>query len=218
MRRVERRKFQRVKLPHPIAGAIGKVRVFLINVARGGALIAHQDPAPPIGTKCTMKFDWDGRPVILHCSMVRTTLFRKPKTQYDKPLYHSAIIIESAETTAELTLREMISHFVALALDEQKANARGIPANAAQSFQTGKGTEFLRCDYITRGKWTKTKTAQPDQPREGFTVSVDEDPEEIERLCTAYETGDMAGRKLIRTLAAMSISKAEGVPTRRYVP
>jgi hypothetical protein len=218
MRRVERRKFQRVKLPHPIAGAIGKVRVFLINIARGGALIAHQDPAPPLGTKCTLKFEWDGRPVILHCSMSRTTLFRKPKTQYDKPLYHSAIVIDSAETTAELTLREMISHFVALALDEQKANARGIPANAAQSFQSGKGTEFLRCDYIARGRWTRTKTSEADQPREGFTVSVDEDSEEIERLCAAYETGDLAGRRLIRTLAAMSISKAEGVPTRRYVP
>jgi hypothetical protein len=112
----------------------------------------------------------------------------------------------------------MISHFVALALDEQKANARGIPANAAQSFQSGKGTEFLRCDFIARGRWTRTKTSEADQPREGFTVSVDEDSEEIERLCTAYETGDLAGRRLIRTLAAMSISKAEGVPTRRYVP
>jgi hypothetical protein len=218
MRRNERRKFQRVKLPHPVPGSIGKVRVFLVNVARGGVLVAHQDPAPAAGTHCSLHFEWQGHAVWLQCSLVRTVLFKEARSAYDKPLYHSGLRIDSAEFSSELTLREMISHFVALALDEQKANARGIPPNAAQSFQTGKGTDFLRCDFLARGRWTKTKTTQADQPREGFTVSAEEEPDEVERLCSAYEAGDAEGRKLIRTMAAMSISRAEGVPTRRYTP
>ncbi len=165
-----------------------------------------------------LHFDWQGHSVTLQCSLVRTVLFKEAKTAYDKPLYHSGLRIDSAEFSSDLSLREMISHFVALALDEQKANARGIPPNAAQSFQTGKGSSFIRCDFFAKGRWTKTKTTASDQPREGFTISAEEEPEEIDRLCNAYEVGDHEGRKLIRTLAAMSISKAEGVPTRRYTP
>ena len=45
-----------------------------------------------------------------------------------------------------------------------------------------------------------------------------EEPDQIERLCSAYERADLPGRKLIRTFAALSISRTEGIPTRRYTP
>ena len=101
------------------------------------------------------------------------------------------------------------------ALDEQKANARGIPATAADSFQTGKGTRFLRCELIN-GAWRKSETERPDQPAIGFTVSAEEDRRQLALLCESFEKADPEGRKMIQMLAEMSISKAEGIPTRRY--
>jgi hypothetical protein len=37
-------------------------------------------------------------------------------------------------------------------------------------------------------------------------------------LCETYLASDAEGRKLIKLMAELSISKAEGVPTRRYSP
>ena len=70
----------------------------------------------------------------------------------------------------------------------------------AASFQTGKGTNFIRCDFIA-GRWLRTPTSKGDQPPEGFTISAEEEPDQIERLCSAYERADLPGRKLIRTFA-----------------
>jgi hypothetical protein len=106
---------------------------------------------------------------------------------------------------------------VARALDEQKANARGIPSAAVQAFQTGKGTDFLRCELVD-GTWRRTTTGRPEQPANGFTISAEEERDQVEMLCQTFETADAAGRKLIQTMAEMSISKSEGVPTRRYNP
>ena len=111
----------------------------------------------------------------------------------------------------------MIAALVARALDEQKANARGVPAAAAQCFQTGKGTEFLRFELIN-GAWRRTATTRPDQPVQGFTISADENREHIEMLCHTFQNADEPGRKLIKMMAELSISKAEGIPTRRYTP
>jgi hypothetical protein len=49
-------------------------------------------------------------------------------------------------------------------------------------------------------------------------VAGDEEESKVEMLRSAYETADADGRNLIRTFAALSISKAEGIPTRRYNP
>src|SRR5207247_3254955 len=103
-------------------------------------------------------------------------------------------------------LRQMSAGLVARALGEQKANARGVPAEAAQCFQTGKGTEFLRFELIN-GAWRRTATTRPDQPAQGFTISAEEDRGHIEMLCNTFENTDEAGRKLIKRMAERSISQ-----------
>jgi hypothetical protein len=52
----------------------------------------------------------------------------------------------------------------------------------------------------------------------GFTISAEEDPEHIAILCETYLSTDAEGRKLIKIMSELSISKAEGIPTRRYSP
>jgi len=61
-------------------------------------------------------------------------------------------------------------------------------------------------------------TKEPRQPMNGFTVSASESDESLSLLCEAYEAGNIEARRLIRTMAELSISKSEGIPTRRYDP
>jgi predicted nucleic-acid-binding protein len=95
--------------------------------------------------------------------------------------------------------------------------AHGVPATAALSYQTGSGDEYIRCE-IRHQSWVKTSTRDPQQPEHGFTISGSEPASKVAMLCRAYELGDPDGRRLIRTFAALSISKSEGIPTRRYAP
>lgn len=213
----DRRQYGRVTPVKRIRGMVGNVVVFVLDISVAGARVAHQDELPAVGGISTLKFEWEGRPFIAKCEVRRTKVDRPAKSQFEKPLYHTGLFL-IVEPIYEKILRDIVAESVARAMDEQRANANGIPAIAAQSVQTGKGDEFVRYE-LRAGAWTKTATREARQPHgEGFTISASESPQKVTMLCRAYETGDAEGRKLIRTFAALSISKAEGVPTRRYTP
>jgi hypothetical protein len=213
----ERRQYGRVTPVKRIRGSVGGVVVFVLDVSLAGARVAHQDPLPPVGGESVLKFEWEGHHFSAKCEVRRTRTERPAKSQFEKPLYHSGLFL-TVEPFHEKTLRDIVAESVARAMDEQKANANGIPAIAAQSFQTGKGDEFVRYD-LRGGTWTQNPTRDSRQPHgEGFTISASESPAKVKMLCRAYESGDADGRRLIRTFAALSISKTEGVPTRRYTP
>jgi hypothetical protein len=201
--------------PHP--ARVGVARVFIIDISLNGVRIAHQGILPPPGHECALSFDWEGHPIELRCEVTRNVLDRLAKSSAEKSVYHAGLSIIDADKQSRDALRQMIGSLVARALDEQKANARGVPAEAAQCFQTGKGTEFLRFELIN-GAWRRTATTRPDQPAHGFTISSEEDREHIEMLCHTFQNADEPGRKLIKMMAELSISKAEGIPTRRYTP
>ena len=213
----ERRKVSRVKLAQPLGGRAANSRVFLVDASVEGIRVAHQGTLPPVWHPCQVAFDWHGHTISLECEVVHNAIFRLAKTHGEKSIYHAGLRITDASDESRKLLKQLIAEVVARALDEQKANARGVPASAAQSFQTGKGNDFVRCELVD-GEWRKTATSRPEQPQHGFTISAEEGRDQIEMLCQSFETADAAGRKLIRTLAEMSISKSEGVPTRRYTP
>lgn len=213
----ERRKYQRVTLVRPLVARIGAARVFLLEASLSGIRIAHQGNIPSEGSICTILFEWESIPVALECRITRNTLQRLARNANEKSVYHVGMEIVRASDEAMKTLRDLITAIVARALDEQKANARGIPAVAAQTFQTGKGTNFLRYE-IVNGAWRRTETTRPDQPMNGFTISAEEDQDHIASLCETYLSSDGEGRKLIKIMSELSISKAEGIPTRRYSP
>jgi len=213
----ERRKVSRVKLARPLAARIAAARVYILDASVEGLSVAHQGGVPAVGQACRIAFDWEGQRIELDCAVMSNALFKLAKDAGEKSTHHAGMKITSAVGESGAALRQMIADIVARALDEQKANARGIPASAAQIFQTGKGTDFLRCELID-GTWRRTSTGRPEQPTNGFTISADESPEEIDMLCETFGIADPAGKKLIQIMAEMSISKAEGVPTRRYNP
>ncbi len=216
-RREERRRYQRITLPAPLRGTIGPVRVFVIDLSLGGARVAHQEPLPKPGGSCTLRFEGNAGTIVLPCVVVRTVVFRPAKSANERGVHHSGLQVTAEDSWVIQPLRDLITYYIERAMDEQKANARGIPATAALSFQTGKGNEFLRFE-LTKGSWRRTPTKETRQPMNGFTVSASESDESLSLLCEAYEAGNIEARKLIRTMAELSISKSEGIPTRRYDP
>lgn len=213
----EQRKYQRVTVVRPLQARIGTTRVFVTEASLSGLRIAHQGNIPAEGSVCSIVFEWDGVPITLECRITRSALFKAARNAREKSVYHAGMEIARAGDASMKTLREMITSIVARALDEQKANARGIPPIAAQTFQTGKGTLFLRYELIN-GAWRHAETKKPEQPMNGFTISAEEDEEHIALLCETFANADEEGRKMIKMLAELSISKAEGIPTRRYFP
>lgn len=214
----ERRRVQRVRLTQPLRATIDGTRAFLVDVSLQGLRVLHQDEIGSVAAPCLVRAEWDGSPLELHCSIVRTALHRSADSAGTRATYHSGLTITRASGISGVTLRRLIEHHVERALDEQKANARGIPALAAHSVQTGVASAFVRHEYRL-GRWREVMTPSPEQPEHGFTIAAQTTPAEVEMLRRAYERAktpsDLA---MIRRLAAMSVSAAEVVQARRYTP
>lgn len=215
----ERRRVQRVKLLDPLRGTIGNTRVFVIDVSLRGVRVAHQTEIGGSGERVTLQTQWDGKPISLECRIVRTQVHRAADTATGKTLYHSGLTVTKADELALSALRELIHEHIVRALDEQKANARGIPPIAAQLNQNVKATHYRRHEF-SAGRWRETDTTDPAQPANGFTVSATHSPQEVAMLRSAFESANPRSdeRDLIRRMAKLSIASAEGIPTRRFMP
>ena len=212
----ERRRYGRIRLDLPLSARFGGARVKVLEVSLLGFLIAHEgrieDPEPR-----SLVLQWQDTKIELGCTIVRSTLWRLAKAMGEASVYHSGLhIIESSRESFD-ALRELIGERILRALSEQKSNARGIPPLAAYMYQPEKGDLFRRCEYL-EGMWRKTETIRPDQPPNCFTVSAEVDAHHLELLCETWERTTAEGRRLTQLLAELSISRREGVPTRRYVP
>lgn len=214
---VEKRRFARVTLPRPIAARMNSVKVFIIDISIIGVRVAHQDELPQ-GRTYRLAFDNDGDPIAYDCEVVRTVVDRPATAPGQKVLYHSGLRLLKPIAESGAALRNMIAGHVMRALDEQKANARGVPPMTTV-FQSGMKEKATYIVYrYVRNQWQKSTSASGQQPMDGFTVSAKEDPQQVAMLCQTYETSDFAGRKMIRAMAELSIDPAESVPTRRYKP
>ena len=214
----ERRRVARVRLPELLPATVDGVRAFLVDISLKGARVLHQDDIGRVSAECIVRSQWDGHRIELHCTIVRTAL-HKPSDRNGRTLYHSGVSITRAAAGSAMTLRKLIEHHVERALDEQKANARGIPPPlAAQSMKTGAPSAFVRHEY-SRGHWREVMTPTSAQPEDGFTIAAHTTPAEVEMLRRAYEAATSASDlAVIRKMAAMSVSSTEIVQARRYTP
>lgn len=214
----ERRRVQRVRLPQPLRATIDGRRAFILDLSLRGLRVMHQDEIGFVEGKCVVKSEWDGRPMELHCTIVRTAVHRSADSTGSRTTYHSGLTINRAVGVSSVTLRRLVEYHVERALDEQRANARGVPPLAAQSVQTGTGTAFVRHEYRL-GRWREVTTHDPEQPDHGFTIAAHTTPSEVEMLRRAYERAKTASDlAVIRRLAEMSVNAAEIVQARRYTP
>lgn len=201
----------------PVPGRVGRARVFVIEIGLSGVRLLHQGVLPRPGDTFHLDFEWEARRLAFDCEVVHNDLQKLAKSASEKSTYTAGAHIIAATGDSAITLRNLLIEHIERALDEQKANAQGIPAKAAHAFQTGKSKEFIRCQLVN-GEWRKTTTTRSEQPDNGFTVSADEEKEQVDMLCESYATGDEAMRKMIRAMSEASLATADGVPTRRYEP
>lgn len=219
MRLDERRRYGRIRLDLPLSGRLDDQRVKVLELSVVGFLVAHEKrlEAEAPGQQHVLTLDWQGTKFSLQCEVVRSTLWRLAKSTAERSIYQSGLrIVDVSRESFEL-LREVIADRIIRALEEQKANAKGIPPLAAYMYQPEKGDLFRRCEMVD-GTWRKSETIRPEQPKNGFTVSAEVHPDHVDLLCRTWESTTAEGRRLTRLLAELSLSKAEGIPTRRYVP
>lgn len=212
----DRRRFGRIDLEQPLKGSIGSIPVDVVEVSVVGFRVMHETRFVP-GEDGEVRVDWQGKEMRFSCNVVRSALYKLAKTPADKSIYQSGVRIGQAAGDSETILRSLIAHRVIRALAEQKENARGIPPTLDYTYQVGKGDRYRRCE-LTEGKWRRFDTTRAEQPVEGFTVSAEIEPTQVDILCRAYEAMGIEGRRLTKMLAELSIRKTEGTPTRRYVP
>jgi hypothetical protein len=214
----DRRRVQRVSLPQPLRATLGSVKIFIVDLSLHGLRILHQDDIGTVGSSCVLVTHWDGQRIELNCRIIRTALHRAAEHTKTRTQYHSGLTLVKPSGASAETLRRLIEYHVERALDEQKANARGIPPRAAQSVQTGAPVTFVRHEY-TRGQWREVMTPTAAQPESGFTISSEHSAAEVEMLRRAYErAATNADRATIRKLAALSVSSSDIVQARRYLP
>lgn len=212
----DRRQFHRIQLDRPLVASLGDVVVEVKDVSLNGARVVGEARFGP-GTEHELEFAWNDQPMKFQVSVVRCTLFSFARAPGEKSSYQTGLRIRESFGQSDRHLREMIASYVIRALEEQKANAKGLPPIGPYGYLEGKGDRFRRCEYID-GKWRRTETTRPEQPPVGFTVSADVRPYYVDLLCETYQAADEEGKRLTQTLAQLSINKTEGIPTRRYMP
>lgn len=214
--RPERRRSGRIRLDEVLRARFGETPVVVLELSVVGFLIAHEGRLPP-PTTAPLVLAWQESTIGLECAVVRTSLYRLARNLGEKSVYHTGLRIVRYAGDDFDRLRHFIAERIMRALAEMKANARGIPPLSAYMYQPGKGELYLRCELVN-GTWRKTETIRTQQPPNGFTISVEVDPEHVAMLCDTWEQTTAEGRRLTQLLAELSISRAEGIPTRRYVP
>lgn len=213
---LERRRLQRVRLPQPLNATVDGQRAMVVDISLHGLRLVHPDPIR--AKTCVVKTEWDGHVLAFQCTVVRTLQHRSAAFG-GRMVHHSGLSITCAETESKAALRRLIEHHVERALDEQKANARGVPPLAAQSIPTaGVPQAYVRHEYAL-GRWREVMTPNATQPDNGFTIAAHTARYEVDMLRTAYECAKTpADHVVIRKLAAMSVSGTEIVQARRYMP
>jgi hypothetical protein len=215
-RREEKRRYGRVHLTPPLRGEIDGIPVEITELSISGVRIRHEMRLVRVKTH-RLRFTWEEKSTELKCELVRTTISRLSKEVGEPTLHESGMRITEAQTESAGILRDLVEEYVVRCINEQLANARGIPPLEANLYQFDKGGRYRCCEF-ENGKWRRTDTSSSAQPPIGFTISAAVDPYHVEMLCRTWEACDEEGRSLTRTFAQLSVSKAEGGPTRTYLP
>ena len=204
----EHRRVMRVSLLEPLPGLAGDERIFIVDASLGGLRISH---LTLFSTRADVpiSFEWDGREIDVIGSVRWTKLQRIGTAAFAKSVYQSGVEINSMRHDTDGTLRGLVERHIERALDERKANAKGIPPLAAQSVQSGQAHAYARHEWVN-GVWRKIVTTDHRQPASGFTVSLSERRDQVDILRLAYEIADPQMRQVIQRVADLTISNLEG--------
>lgn len=206
------RRIERVTLQQPVPALVDGEHVFVVDASTRGVRLMHSSLFPR-GAECDVAFEWNGRPIEFTAQQRWTKLQRGAS----KSGYQSGFEIAAIDNRSNAALRTLIESYVARALEEQKANARGIPPLEARPMESARAELFMRHELV-HGVWRKIPTTDARQPLTGFTVPSTESMHQVDLLRAAYAAADASMRDMIRKLAELSIEHPEDMPARRYKP
>ena len=212
----ERRQYGRVELDPPLRASLDGMPVSVIDASVSGFRVAHESRIVPVPTR-RITVHWEANAMEFGVVVARSMLHKLAQKPGDSTVYHSGIHILEAKGDSDRILRELIESRVMRALDEMKANARGIPPISSYTVHVTQPDRFRRCELVD-GTWRKSETAIRQQPQNGFTVAADVDARHVDMLCKLFETTNDEGKRLTKVLAELSITRGEGTSARRYVP
>lgn len=221
--RNSRRKCERVQLFEPLDGQLGGTRVLVNDVSLTGAGVEHSNSLQ-VGTRCRLSFAWNGETIAVPCTVLRCKLVGFVTGRDRAAVYSTGLAFEEETVRLDHPIRQMIEACVTRALDEQIANARGRHGAASRPILAGGGRGARSasggyvCLRLENGRWRRSKTQNPEQPPEGFTVRAAEDPEQLDLLCRLYEHCEDPMRTMIKILAQLSVTEGSDESHRRYVP
>ncbi|MFL6246640.1 MAG: PilZ domain-containing protein [Thermoanaerobaculia bacterium] len=229
------RRVERVHLAQPLAARLGATQVILVDLSVMGARVEHHVPLIA-GAYSQLTFRSDDVIFGIECRIVRSRLERFSAGSDGMTIYHSGLEFERLSQDMRTRLKQLIGSFIVRALEEQKLNARGVlpehDVSKMPIFRFGgqltaneksmggsalmpmsrvaKETGYI-CYGLEWNTWRRKRTHDPGQPMEGFTISANEDHEQVELLCEAYQKSDRDGRRLIQLCAQLSLMEEDGV-------
>jgi hypothetical protein len=103
----DRRRFQRIRPPAPIRGAVGTARVYVLDASLGGVSVLHENVLPTPGDICRVEILSDMGPITLDCEVVRTVQHTTGQNGFSKPLCQSGLRVVAADHQSAQRLRTM---------------------------------------------------------------------------------------------------------------
>jgi len=228
----DRRQFQRFDLDPPIPGKLGELAVIIIDVGVLGSMIEHDQPTTA-NEIAPLVFYTESGMIELEVEVVYTS--SNPWKDPDNPhrgqkAFHSGIRFKQATGDSDARLRLLIATCARKGITADQVRKQSTTPNAPpvpvqdtgdltlSPFRTKRETTTIGGfdTYKLDGKsWRKRSTTLPTQPPDGFTVPSSEDDDHIQLLCRTYESASEDGRKMVRALAEVSVSKVKGLPPKR---
>lgn len=199
---------------------LGEHRVMLIAYGPDGVTVEHYRPIEPDAI-AEFRLEWEGEIVTVSCSIRQS---EKCPAALGSSLFvfRSNIVFIGCDPQLEHRIDAMIQarHQVSVALQMDNASGKATVETDHPLFRNGMvhsstdhgaartaathPQEYVRMHW-SGTSWSSVITLDPMQPVDGFTVDVDEAPQQIQQLCEVYERTSPQGRNLIRAQARLSV-------------
>ena len=208
-----RRHTARVTLRKPIRASACGETACVVDASVRGVRVAHRHLLAD-RDRCPITFDWNGKEI----EFVGRVRWTRLQRDGGAPSYQSGLEIAAIDDRSTTVLRKLVESHVERALEEQKANARGIPPGNAERAHATAQTRLYARHELVGGIWRKSTTSDFKQPPTGFTVPIDERPDQVELLRAAYAAADPSMRGMIRRFAELSIADPDATWPNRFIP
>lgn len=107
----DRRRSSRIRLHTPVRGRAGVRAIIVLDLSLRGIRVVHQETLGHTGDSCTVKFEWNGRPVELMCEVRWSAEARQTAViaASGQKLFHTGLGIRRAVGSSLGTLNEIIA-------------------------------------------------------------------------------------------------------------